>query len=224
MKESDLYPPLKRFLESQRYVVKGEVGDCDVVAVRAEETPVVVELKLSLNLNVILQAVERQSLTPKVYVAVPKRCSALRTRRKRVLKLFRMLGVGLVVIDAKRDASGVTVLLDPGEYKPRPSRHRHERLLGEFHQRVGDPNLGGLHGRAGVMTAYRQQALRIAELLRQDGPTKASHIARSLQAPKARDILYRDAYGWFDRASVGVYALSPRGAQEVPLWLARQKG
>jgi len=32
-KESDLYPPLKRFLESQRYEVKGEVLDCDGVAV-----------------------------------------------------------------------------------------------------------------------------------------------------------------------------------------------
>ena len=46
MKESDLYLPLKRFLESQNYEVKGEVQDCDVVAVRGEEAPVVVELKL----------------------------------------------------------------------------------------------------------------------------------------------------------------------------------
>jgi len=34
MKESDLYQPLKRFLELQGYDVKGEVQDCDVVAVR----------------------------------------------------------------------------------------------------------------------------------------------------------------------------------------------
>ena len=51
MKESDLYPPLKQFLESQNYEVKGEVQDCDVLAVRGEEAPVIVELKLSLNLN-----------------------------------------------------------------------------------------------------------------------------------------------------------------------------
>jgi hypothetical protein len=223
MKESDLYVPLKRFLESQCYEVKGEVGDCDVLAVRGDEAPVVVELKLTLNLNVILQAVERLSLTSKVYIAVPKQCSVLSARRKHVVKLLRMLGVGLVAIDPKRVSAGVTVLLDPGEYKPRRSRHRHERLLGEFRKRVGDPNLGGLHRRAGVMTAYRQQALQIAELLQQNGPTKAAHVAHSLQAPKARDILYRDAYGWFDRASVGVYALSPRGVQEVPAWLERQK-
>lgn len=45
MKESDIYPPLKRFLESQNYEVKGEVQNCDALAVRGKETPVVVELK-----------------------------------------------------------------------------------------------------------------------------------------------------------------------------------
>ena len=52
MKESDLYLPLKRFLESQNYEVKGEVQDCDILAVRGEEIPVVVELKLSFSLRV----------------------------------------------------------------------------------------------------------------------------------------------------------------------------
>ena len=66
MKESDLYLPLKRFLEAQNYEVKGEVQDCDVLAVRGDEVPVVVELKLSFNLNVVLQAVDRLSVTPKV--------------------------------------------------------------------------------------------------------------------------------------------------------------
>ena len=72
MKESDLYLPLKRFLESQEYEVKGEVQDCDVLAICGKEIPVVVELKLSLNLDVVLQAVERLSLTPKVYIGIPK--------------------------------------------------------------------------------------------------------------------------------------------------------
>ena len=51
LKESDLYLPVKRFLESQGYEVKGEVGDCDVAATRGNEELVVVELKLSLNLE-----------------------------------------------------------------------------------------------------------------------------------------------------------------------------
>ena len=218
MKESDLYPPLKQFLESQGYEVKGEVQDCDVVAVRGTEAPVVVELKLTLNLNVLLQAVERLSLTPKVYVGVPVRCRILNQRRKHVVKLLRMLGLGLVVIDPNQEAGSVEVFLDPGEYRPRKSKHRQERLLGEFEKRVGDPNLGGAEKRKGIMTAYRQRALAIARWLRKQGPTKASQVARALDEPKARDILYRDVYGWFDRVSLGVYGLSPRGEEEIPLW------
>jgi hypothetical protein len=218
MKESDLYLPLKRFLESQNYEVKGEIKDCDAVAVRGTEAPVVVELKLSLNLNVVLQAVERLWLTPKVYIGIPKKCKTLHNRRKHVLKLLRMLGLGLVVIDPDREAGNVNVLLDPGEYIPRKSKLRQERLLGEFVKRVGDPNLGGTEKRNGIMTAYRQRALDIARYLEKEGPTKASHIALALREPKARDILYRDVYGWFDRVSLGVYELSPRGKQEVLKW------
>ncbi|MCP4216890.1 MAG: hypothetical protein GY765_19725 [bacterium] len=218
MKESDLYPPLKQFLESEGYEVKGEVQDCDVLAVRGKEAPVVVELKLSLNLDVVLQAVDRLSLTPKVYIGIPKKSKILNRRRKHIMKLLKMLGLGLVEIDSAREIAGVKVLLDPGEYKPRKSKHRRERLLGEFRKRVGDPNLGGSDKRKGVMTAYRQQALAIAHFLREQGPTKASHVARALDEPKARNILYRNVYGWFDRVSLGVYALSPRGKQEIPLW------
>jgi hypothetical protein len=218
MKESDLYPPLKRFLESEGYEVKGEVRDCDVLAVRGEEEPVAVELKLALNLDVILQAVDRLALTSKVYIGIPARYNALKKRRKRLLKLLRMLGLGLVLIEPEREIGAVDVLLDPVPYTPRQSKPRRERLLGEFMKRVGDPNLGGTATRKGLMTAYRQRALAIAGFLREHGPTKASHIAQVLQEPKAGNILYRNVYGWFDRVSRGVYELSPRGTQELPLW------
>jgi hypothetical protein len=223
MKEADLYLPLKRFLESQGYEVKGEVQDCDVLAVRGTEAPVVVELKLTLNLSVLLQAVARLSLTPKVYIGIPRRCAVWRARRRHVLKLLRMLGLGLVVIDSDRGRGTVTEVLDPGEYRPRESKPRRERLLLEFRKRVGDPNLGGMQRRAGVMTVYRQRTLRIAQFLQEHGPSKASHVAGSLEEPGARDILYGDAYGWFERVSRGVYGLSPRGQQEIPPWLDRAR-
>jgi hypothetical protein len=223
MKESDLYLPLKRFLESQKYEVKGEVQDCDVLAVRGEEAPVVVELKLSLNLNVVLQAVERLSVTSKVYIGIPQRCGILNRRRKQIIKLLRMLGLGLVAIDPNLRTGSVEVLLDPGEYKPRKSKHRQERLLGEFMRRVGDPNLGGTEKRKGIMTAYRQRALAIGWFLQANGPTKASSVAQTLTEPKARDILYKDVYSWFDRESRGVYKLSPRGKKEIPHWGKKPK-
>ena len=41
MNESDLYLPLKRFLESQKYEVKGEVQGCDVLAIRGIRLPTI---------------------------------------------------------------------------------------------------------------------------------------------------------------------------------------
>ncbi|MEM7167054.1 MAG: DUF2161 family putative PD-(D/E)XK-type phosphodiesterase [Planctomycetota bacterium] len=218
MQETDLYPPVKRFLESQGYEVKGEVQDCDVLAVRGEEVPVVVELKLSLNLGVILQAVERLALTQNVYVGIPRSSGVLKRQRKPVIKLLRMLGLGLLAIDPELRTGSVDVLLDPGEYKPRKSKARQQRLLGEFMKRVGDPNLGGAAMRKGIMTAYRQRTLAIGRFLDENGATKASLVAATLQEPKARDILYRNVYGWFERESLGVYNLSPRGREEIPQW------
>ncbi len=218
MKESDLYPPLKQFLEAQDYEVKGEVHDCDAMAVRGDETPVVVELKLSLNLDVILQAVDRLSLTPKVYIGIPARSRIIKKRRKSTIKLLRMLGLGLLLIDPDTPAGSVSVLLDPGEYKPRRSRFKQERLLGEFAKRVGDPNLGGTVKRKGIVTVYRQRALAIARLLDLQGATRAADVALILKESKARDIMYRNVYGWFERISTGVYDLSPRGKREILLW------
>lgn len=218
LREEDLYLPLKEFLESQGYQVKGEVCGCDVVAVRGDETPVVVELKLTLNLDLILQAVHRLALTPKVYLGIPKGCSTFKRKRRRVLKLVRMLGLGLVVIDPSVASHGIDVLLDPSEYKPRARPRDRERLLGEFQRRVGDPNLGGSASRKGVMTAYRQRALRIARYLEANGPAKPSDVARELGEPESRAILYRDVYGWFDRVAHATYDLSPRGKEEIPLW------
>ncbi|MDX1382982.1 MAG: DUF2161 family putative PD-(D/E)XK-type phosphodiesterase [Thermoanaerobaculia bacterium] len=218
MKEADLYPPVKQFLEGQGYEVKGEVGECDVLAVRGDEEPVIVELKLSLGLDVVLQAVDRLTVTPKVYVGVPRRCPPLRRRRRAVRKLLRRLGLGLVAIDPAVSEGAVDVLLDPGEYRPRISRRDRARLLGEFQRRVGDPNQGGADRRGGVMTAYRQRTLRIARHLLEVGPARPADVAAALGEPRARDILYRNVYGWFDRPRRGVYELSPRGHEEIPGW------
>jgi hypothetical protein len=218
MKETQLYPPVKRYLEGQGYTVKGEINDCDVVAVRRGEEPVVVELKLTLNLNVILQAVARQRASSKVYVGVPRRCPVLRSQRRAVIRLFRMLGLGLLTVEPRRTGARVEAVLDPGVYKPRASKRRTGRLLREFELRVGDPTPGGTDRRRGLMTAYRQAALRIARYLRRCGPTKASEVSGALDEPRARTIMYDNVYGWFDRPSTGIYALSPRGRREIRLW------
>jgi hypothetical protein len=215
MKETELYQPVKDYLEKQGYVVKGEVQDCDVVAVKGDVT-VVVELKTAINLTLLLQAVERKNLTDDVYVAVPNSGNILKKQFRQVIKLLKLLGIGLLLVDPP--GMRVNSALDPCEYKPRKRKNKKARLLKEHADLVGDPNTGGSQKVSGRMTAYRQKALAVAEYLISNGPTKASVMKDALNEPKTRDILYRNVYGWFEMLGKGVYSISPRGVTEYAHW------
>ena len=211
--ETDLYPPIKRFLEGQDYAVKGEVGRCDVVAVRGDEDPVVVELKTRFSLDLVFQAVERFSLTDKVYVAIEHRKKSLWTRRsKDILRLCRRLGIGLLTVHVERGL--VEPRLDPGPHERRIVNKKRERLLREFARRVGDPAVGG-STRQPVMTAYRQDALRLARMLGEDSPRRVRDLRLATGVERAGAILLRDVYGWFERVERGVYGLTPNGQQAL---------
>lgn len=210
MRETDLYEPVKAFLEGQGYEVKGEVGACDVVARRGDSPPVIVELKRSFTLSLVLQGIERQGLSDDVYLAVPPVGGRGRAGHLRgIAGLCRRLGLGLLMVDV---ATGkVEAVLDPAPYRPRKRKGRRDRLLGEFARRVGDPTAGGATRRV-VMTAYRQDALRCAALLARVGPMRAAAIAAAAGVARAGSILLKDHYGWFERVDRGIYRLTPRGA------------
>ena len=201
--ESDLYAPVKALLEGQGYSVKGEVKGCDVVAVRGEDPPVIVELKRAFGMALVLQGVRRLALSDAVYLAVGAWPKNLRD----VKKLCRRLGLGLMVVVQER----VDILLDPAPYKPRKDKRRLGRLLGEHSRRVGDPNRGGSSTKVPMMTAYRQEALRCAGLLARNGPMKVAALKVAAEAPKAALILRDDHYGWFERIERGIYGLTPQG-------------
>lgn len=210
MKETEIYAPVKAYLEGQGYEVKSEVKDCDLVAIRGTEDPVIVELKLSLSLALLMQGIDRQSMTDAVYVAVPagkgKRWVA---QIKGAVKLCRRLGLGLISVRFGAATPSVLVHCDAGPYRPRKVKTRKAALLKEFERRVGDPNTGGQTKRK-IITAYRQDALRIAVALL-EGPNKPRILTVELGVEKAASILQADHYGWFERVERGVYALRPAG-------------
>lgn len=206
MREADLYPDLKAFLEGQGYEVKAEIGACDVMALRDGDPPVVVEMKLSFSLALVLQGVARQALFDTVYLAVPAPKKAWPARYAEIVALCRRLGLGLLAV---RPGQGVEAHLDPGPWQPRRNAARAGRLLREFQRRVGDPNQGGTTG-VTRMTAYRQDALRCLCRLA-DGPLKGAEVARQSGVARATALMRADHYGWFDRPAKGVYALSPKG-------------
>lgn len=213
MKETDLYAPLKAFLERQGYVVKAEIGACDIMACRGDEPPVIVEMKTGFALTLFHQAIARQTVTDHVYIAVPRGGTKIwRRTLKDNTGLCRRLGLGLLTVRA-RDGF-VEAHLDPAPFTPRKSPRRTARLLREFARRVGDPNTGGAT-RKGLVTAYRQDALKCARHLAQNGPSKGAVVAASTEVPTATRLMAQDHYGWFERVSLGIYGLTPNGHEAL---------
>lgn len=212
-RETDLYEPIKQFLQGQGYEVKGEIGKVDVVACRGDEAPVLVELKTTFSLSLFHQAVERLSVSDAVYLAVPHKPGKVFARSvKRNAALCRRLGIGLITVRLKDGL--VQVHVDPGPYRPRISVPKKARLLKEFAKRVGDPNSGGAT-RQGLITAYRQDALRCLVHLDSNGPTKAALVASETQVETARRIMADDHYGWFERVKTGIYGITPKGREAL---------
>jgi hypothetical protein len=210
--ETSLYQPVKRYLQTLGYTVKGEVCGCDLVAIRGDEPPVVVigELKLSFSLNLVLQAVNRTAACDEVWLAVGP-AGRKRLRDARVRKLCRFLGFGLLGV---LSSGSVEVLVEPKPWQPRQDRRRRTRLIDEHRKRIGDPAQGG-STRQPIMTAYRQQALACAASLA-GGPRRTSELRKVV--PKAPDILLRNWYGWFTRIERGLYKLTPEGAVALARW------
>ena len=219
--ETDLYQPVKALLEGQGYEVKSEIGAADIMAIRGKEPPVIVELKLSFSLALIHQAIERFKITDMVYVAIPewKNRNGWRTFVAN-RTLCRRLGLGLITIAKSLDQANIH--LDPTPYTPRKNKQLQARMLREFDHRVGDPNLGGVTKRK-LITSYRQDALRCLQLLKEKGPTKASHIASETGVSRARNIVSDAHYGWFERVERGIYAITPKGADALTTYKTELK-
>jgi hypothetical protein len=214
--ETSLYLPVKRFLEELGYCVKGEVGNCDLVALHGEDPPVVVigELKLSFNLELILQGVDRMSVGDEIWLAAQLSVRGKgREADPRYRNLCRRLGFGLLGVGKTGE---VEVLVSPVAPTPRKDPRRRSRLVDEHRRRKGDPAAGG-STRKPIMTAYRQQALACAAAM-----TEAPRRPRDLRpsCPDVQKILHRNVYGWFERAERGLYALTPTGRSAVAAWLA----
>lgn len=211
MAETDLYLPLKAFMEAAGYSVKGEVNGCDLVGVKEGDPPVVVvcEMKLAFNLELVMQGVQRATFCDEVWLAA----SASKTGRGREFdarfrNLCRRLGFGLIAVSA---AGAIDVIVPPFAATPRKDAKRRSRLLDEHKRRVGDPQKGGGRGKP-IMTAYRQDCIVCATSLLA-GPQSPKQLkARVARAPT---ILRSNVYGWFVRESRGVYGLTELGRAAV---------
>lgn len=218
MTESMLYKPVKALFEALDFEVKAEIGACDIVAMRENEI-MAVELKQRLNLDVILQALDRQKIVDTVYIAVfesgvPKS----KEKFKDTVHLLRRLEIGLVLVSEQAGEWQAFIHTDAIPFDrvlaKRTNKHKHLALKKEFERRYGDDNVGGTT-RTKRMTAYRQDAIGFALMIAEGTCTVAEMRLKAPALEKKIDIMRKNFYGWFMRIDRGIYALTASGQHMV---------
>ncbi|MHB1392207.1 MAG: DUF2161 family putative PD-(D/E)XK-type phosphodiesterase [Clostridia bacterium] len=218
-REEDLYKPIYEYLSDLDYTVRSEVSHCDIAAVKGDEL-LVVEMKKSLNLDVILQAALRQKLADRVYIAVPKSGRDLFSRRWNNLSyLLKRLQLGLMLVSLKEDCSFVEVAFEPAAFDmvrtKKQSKKKKQSLIKEFDARYGDFNTGGSTGKK-LMTAYREMAIHTACCLMKYGPLSPKELRQlGTDGKKTTTILKENHYGWFEHKARGLYDINEEGRQAV---------
>jgi hypothetical protein len=219
--ERDMYAPAKAYFQSQGWEVKSEVQGCDIAAQRGGRL-MLAEMKLTLNLDVLLQAVERQRAADIAYIVVPGKKKAMRTQRWRgSLELLKRLNIGLVVVWAAGGAFDAEELVEPAETGERPrgrAARKRVRIEQELNGRSGDWNTGGVHARK-LVTAYREAALRVAQKLACGEPMSAKQLKPCGEtSARTYRMLRDDHYGWFRRLGNGLFGLTDGGRKALAVY------
>lgn len=213
--ETDLYRPIYDYLVKQGYTVRSEVINCDIAAVKDDEL-IIIELKRSLNVTLLVQAVERQKITDSVYVAVPRPANKRNwmAQSKGIQHLLRRLELGLIFVSPKRGRAPVEVICHPLPFERHRRKSVKRAVLREIERRSGDFNEGGSCRRK-IMTAYRENAIQIACYLVEMGPLQPRKLRALGTGEKTLSILSRNVYSWFERVDRGLYAVCPRCKNEL---------
>lgn len=220
--ETELYAPVKAYLEELGYLVRGEVNHCDLVAIREEEPPLIVELKKSFSIPLLLQAIDRLRISRNVYVAfeLPNKGRAPHGASwPELRKLCGMLGLGMMTVQFyKTRKPRLQVECYPqAELElpaPRHNKRAASRLVQEFHERRADYNVGGSTQRK-LVTAYREKALHLALALQQHGPLSPRNLRDLTGNARAAGFLQKNVYQWFQRVERGIYQLTPQGREAL---------
>ena len=212
LKETSLYEGVRKYFEELGFTVRAEVRDIDVCAVR-DDLLIGVELKRNLSVDLLVQAALRQKVCDLVYVAVPKPARVSKNRAfVNLLQLLRRLELGLLYVDVEK-CEAIEVL-EPSFYDLDRARakviKKRRDLLKEIKGRSLSLNEGG-SSRSRLMTAYREESLRVVAILLRQG----SAAPRDLKAFGLKSSILRDNYyGWFRKIARGVYVLNEEKAAD----------
>ena len=163
--EVDLYKPIQKYFLLEDYQVFGEVNDCDIAAIKDDEI-VIIELKLTLSVDLLIQAAKRQRLTDQVYIAIPRPKGRLDSKQWRdKCHLVKRLELGLILVSFQGNRANAEILFHPTPFNRSQSKGQNKRkrqaLMKEMEGRSADYNVGGSN-RTKIMTAYKENCIQIA--------------------------------------------------------------
>jgi hypothetical protein len=214
LQEIDLYKPIQTYFLREGYEVYGEVKDCDIVAVKDEEL-VVIELKLTLSVDLLIQAAKRQRITDKVYVAIPKPKHRLNSKRwTEKCHLIRRLELGLIVVSSPGKRGRAEIIFEPTPFIRRKNKRKQDSIMKEINGRSADYNVGGSN-RTKIMTAYKENCIQIACYLENLGPLSPKKLNQLGSGKNTSSVLTKNYYGWFERIKRGIYVISEKGKEDI---------
>ncbi len=218
--ETDLSLPVKELLINKGFRVNSEIESCDIAAIKGDEL-IIVELKVSFNLELIYQAIKRQRLTDNVYIAIPK-LKLMRTKKwKDICLLVKRLGLGLIVVNFQNEPYA-EIIIEPSLFdiskSQKKANKRKQHLINEFNGRSLDLNTGG-STRKKILTAYKEKSLYIASCLYLLGPLSPKELKMyGADSKKTNSILSKNYLNWFKRIKTGLYYITEEGIKSISLY------
>ena len=206
-KESDMYEPIRKLLAAQGFTVRGEVKDCDIAAIK-DDVLWVVEMKLSANITLIYQALERQAATGWVFVAIPRPKSARDGNFRKFQKLLKKLKLGLITVALDSPVKHAEIVIFPVGKDDKKNK-KTAAVKKEVTGRAVD-TVGGVT-KTQINTAFREKCVRIACLLEIMGAASGKELVKLGCEKDATRIMRSNVMGWFEKVAGGVYGLSDVG-------------
>lgn len=212
-KETQLFEPVRRLLEKNGYTVKAEVKNCDIAAFKGDEL-LVVEMKRTLNLKVVYQAMDRRSITDKVYIAVPRPKRYTDKDTRMMLKMLGELGIGLIAVGV--EGAPIAEFVAQPDKKKSINPRRKSRVVKEADGRNMDMNVGGSTGRR-VITAYTEASVLALCHMEVYDTLSTRDLKKLGYTDKIKNAFRSNAYGWFEKVDKGTYAMSETGVKALEL-------
>ena len=202
-KETDMYEPIKNLLQSQGFIVRGEVKSCDIAALKGD-TLWVVEMKLSANITLLYQAMERQTTANAVFIAIPQPKNSRDKNFLALQKLLSKLELGLITVALDSPLKYAEIILFPNEKKR--LNKKNAAIKNEALNRTVD-TAGGLT-KEKINTAYREKCIKAATMLEAFGTASPKILQAHGCEKDIANVLRANYFGWFENVERGTYAIT----------------